>query len=64
MGPITSLYVDPKDQSGVPDVITNWPSSHYSFDGTNEYLAPFIDVDGDGIYNNSDYPAYDLDAAT
>ena len=32
----------------VPDVITNWPSSHYSFDGTNEYLAPFIDVDGDG----------------
>lgn len=46
----------------VPDVITNWPSSHYSFDGTNEYLAPFIDVDGDGIYNNSDYPAYDLDA--
>ncbi len=46
----------------VPDVITNWPSSHYSFDGTNEYLAPFIDVDGDGIYNNSDYPAYDLNA--
>ena len=47
----------------VPDVITNWPSSHYSFDGTNEYLAPFIDVDGDGIYNNSDYPAYDLNAS-
>ena len=46
----------------VPDVIINWPSSHYSFDGTNEYLAPFIDVDGDGIYNNSDYPAYDLNA--
>ena len=46
----------------VPDVITNWPASHYGFDGTNEYLAPFIDVDGDGEYNNSDYPGYDLNA--
>ena len=46
----------------IPDVIANWPASHYSFDGTNEYLAPFIDVDGDGEYNNSDYPGYDLDA--
>ena len=46
----------------IPDVITNWPASHFSFDGTNEYLAPFIDVDGDGEYNNSDYPGYDLDA--
>ncbi len=46
----------------VPDVITNWPASHYDFDGTNEYLAPFIDVDGDGVYNNSDYPGYDLNA--
>ena len=46
----------------IPDVITNWPASHYSFDGTSEYLAPFIDVDGDGEYNNSDYPGYDLDA--
>ena len=45
-----------------PDVITNWPASHFSFDGTSEYLAPFIDVDGDGEYNNSDYPGYDLDA--
>ena len=46
----------------IPDVITNWPASHYNFDGTNEYLAPFIDVDGDGEYNNADYPGYDLDA--
>jgi len=46
----------------VPDVITNWPASHLSFDGTNEYLAPFIDVDGDGEYNNGDYPGYDLNA--
>ena len=46
----------------IPEVITNWPASHFSFDGTNEYLAPFIDVDGDGEYNNADYPGYDLDA--
>ena len=46
----------------IPDVITNWPASHIDFDGTNEYLAPFIDVDGDGEYNNSDYPGYDLNA--
>ncbi|MBF25084.1 MAG: hypothetical protein CMP49_01000 [Flavobacteriales bacterium] len=46
----------------VPDVITNWPASHFDFDGTNEYLAPFIDVDGDGEYNNQDYPGYDLNA--
>ena len=46
----------------IPDVITNWPASHYDFDGTNEYLAPFIDVDGDGEYNSGDYPGYDLNA--
>ena len=46
----------------IPEVISNWPASHFDFDGTNEYLAPFIDVDGDGEYNNSDYPGYDLDA--
>ncbi len=45
----------------VPESIINWPASHYNFDGTNEYLAPFVDVDGDGIYNNQDYPGYDLD---
>jgi len=46
----------------IPEVISNWPASHFDFDGTNEYLAPFIDVDGDGEYNNSDYPGYDLEA--
>jgi hypothetical protein len=45
----------------IPEAIINWPASHYSFDGTTEYLAPFIDVDGDGEYNNQDYPGYDLD---
>ena len=45
-----------------PEVITDWPGSHFDFDGTYEYLAPFIDVDGDGEYNNSDYPGYALDA--
>tara|TARA_B100001250_G_scaffold19219_1_gene16479 strand:+ start:3150 stop:5273 length:2124 start_codon:yes stop_codon:yes gene_type:complete len=48
----------------VPEVITNWPASHFDFDGTNEYLAPFEDVDGDGLYSpeSGDYPGYDLNA--
>jgi len=46
-----------------PEVITNWPASHFNFDGTYEYLAPFTDVDGDGDYTiGLDYPGYDLNA--
>ena len=47
-----------------PEVITNWPASHFDFDGTNEYLAPFQDVNGDGLYDPTagDYPGYDLNA--
>tara|TARA_B100000945_G_scaffold139288_1_gene111487 strand:+ start:2327 stop:4555 length:2229 start_codon:yes stop_codon:yes gene_type:complete len=47
-----------------PEVITNWPASHFDFDGTNEYLAPFQDVNGDGLYDPAagDYPGYDLNA--
>ena len=48
----------------IPEVIANWPASHFDFDGTNEYLAPFIDTDGDGTYSpeSGDYPGYDLNA--
>ena len=43
----------------VPSVITNWPVEN-TLGGTTSYLAPYIDLDGDGIYNNQDYPGYDL----
>ena len=44
----------------VPDVINNWPASRLNIDGTYDYMAPFIDLNGDGEYNNGDYPAYNI----
>jgi hypothetical protein len=46
----------------VPLVIQNWPGNGDASLGQGRYLAPFVDVDGDGIYNWSagDFPAYDL----
>ena len=48
----------------IPEVITNWPASHFDFDGTNEYLAPFEDLNGNGVYDpeEGEYPGYDLNA--
>ena len=49
------------DLTDVPDVIINWPASGDGDDLT-QYLAPFYDADGDGVYNpyNGDYPWYDF----
>lgn len=49
----------------VPLVIQNWPGNGNSAEGQGHYLAPFVDVDGDGYYNYSagDYPAYDVDGS-
>ena len=44
----------------IPEVITNWPASRLNIDGTYDYLAPYIDVNADGEYNESDYPAYNV----
>ena len=44
----------------IPDVITNWPASRLNFDGTYDYLAPYIDVNADGEFNDDDYPAYNI----
>jgi len=45
----------------IPDAILNWPASRLDVDGTYDYLAPFIDVDGDGEYSvGLDYPAYNI----
>jgi hypothetical protein len=47
-----------------PQIILNWPAHGPVDRGTYDYfLAPFQDVDADGIYNpsNGDYPYYILD---
>ncbi|MCI5055213.1 MAG: T9SS C-terminal target domain-containing protein, partial [Flavobacteriales bacterium] len=45
----------------IPKFILEWPWQEY-----DEYLAPFFDYNGDGIYNplDGDYPGYDLTGTT
>lgn len=47
----------------VPLVIQNWPGNGDASLGQGRYLAPFVDVDGDGFYNYQagDYPGYDVE---
>ena len=49
----------------IPQSITEWPAHGRDFAPYNEdfNLAPFVDTDGDGIYNPQagDYPRYNLD---
>jgi hypothetical protein len=57
------LYAD----YSVPQIINDWPAHGPVDQGAYDYyLAPFQDVDADGIYNpsNGDYPYYVLDKAT
>src|SRR5262249_33923030 len=44
-----------------PD-IQSWPGNGNTALGQQHYLAPFVDVNGDGVYNTSDgdYPSYDF----
>jgi hypothetical protein len=44
----------------VPENVKNWPGNGI---GENYVLAPFFDADGDGIYiyENGDYPKYNID---
>lgn len=51
----------PGYEGQIPDIILNWPA--HGVDGELPYkLAPFVDMDGDEIYDPfTDYPAYDLD---
>lgn len=47
----------------IPDPILNWPGNGDPSLGQSIKLAPFVDVDGDKIYNPEgagDYPFYDL----
>lgn len=47
----------------VPDIIQNWPAHGNTAKHQNFYLAPFVDVDGNGVYEwqQGDYPYYDID---
>jgi hypothetical protein len=57
------LYTQGQAPAGysVPLVIQTWPGNGDASLGQGHYLAPFVDVDGDGFYNWTvgDYPAYD-----
>lgn len=61
----TDWFNDPSSSPNyvVPDVILNWPGNGDITKGQGKYLAPYEDVDGNGIYNpldGGDYPRYDL----
>lgn len=57
-------YSNPQYQ--MPDVILNWPAHGDQTLGTANNLAPFVDVDNDGVYNpqNGDYPCIKGDMAS
>jgi len=47
----------------VPKIIQDWPGNGDVTKNQNQFLAPFVDVDGDGVYDwtQGDYPYYDVD---
>jgi hypothetical protein len=49
----------------VPLVIQTWPGNGDASVHQGRYLAPFVDVDGDGWYNYQagDYPGYDVNGS-
>ncbi|HHU46556.1 MAG TPA: T9SS type A sorting domain-containing protein [Bacteroidales bacterium] len=49
----------------IPNSIKNWPAHGDVEKGQSFYLAPFFDIDNDGVYKpeKGDYPYYDLDNA-
>ena len=59
----TSTQADQFPGYTVPDIIKKWPAHGDVSLGQDYYLAPFMDVDNDGVYQyeNGDYPWYDLD---
>lgn len=60
-------HIDNLNQPGyiMPDAIRLWPGNGDATVGVGTDLAPFIDVDGDGVYNPQlgDYPCIKGDAA-
>ncbi len=60
----TQHYNDPS--YSIPESILTWPAHGNPQRGHAHNLAPFRDVDGDGIYNpyNGDYPAFALNGTS
>ncbi|RFC55573.1 T9SS type A sorting domain-containing protein [Brumimicrobium aurantiacum] len=61
-------HVDNHDQQGyvAPDAILNWPGNGNTAIGVASQLAPFIDINGNGVYEPylGDYPCIKGDAAS
>lgn len=61
-------HIDNYNQPGytAPASIKNWPANGDATLGVANDLAPFVDVDGDGVYNpmNGDYPCIRGDMAS
>ena len=53
-------YSDPSYE--IPESILSWPAHGDESQGHAEYLAPFYDNNGDGLYNpeDGDYPAFNI----
>jgi hypothetical protein len=55
---------DPTSVPGyqIPSMILDWPGNGNAARNEDQFLAPFIDSNGDGVYDplSGDYPAYDL----
>ncbi len=52
------------DGYSVPSSFATWPAEGSLDQGQDLYLAPFVDVDGDGVYDpfgSGDYPDYGFD---
>lgn len=58
--PVLSIHLAQYQWPGyqMPEEIATWPAHGDTLKGENRYLAPFVDVDGDGIYKplQGDYP--------
>ncbi len=46
----------------VPDIIKNWPTTGDVARGQSQWLAPFVDLNNDGLYEwqQGEYPYYDI----
>lgn len=47
----------------VPEIIKSWPANGDVARGQSNWIAPFVDLNGDDVYDweNGEYPYYDID---
>ncbi len=60
--------IDPNSVPGysIPSSILTWPGNGNTARNEDQFLAPFVDINSDGIYdpNQGDYPGYDFSTGT